>query len=134
MKQGKCLNKLVHSLVLCSVFGAQVALADCDFSTGVQKQDSGYLYSVDCHKQVGKIVKDLDDREKQVQSLSKSIDLKDLALEIQDERANRLRETLYRVEDRVNTMERIKESNKWLYFGIGIAFTGLAVWGAGQLK
>jgi hypothetical protein len=106
----------------------------CDFSTGIEKSGSGYLYSVDCHKHVGKIVLDLEDRESQVQSLNKALELKTQALTIADERNLKLRESLYKVEDRVDSMERLKRTNEVLYFVGGVLLTGLAVWGAGHLK
>jgi hypothetical protein len=116
------------------MLGSQVAMADCDFSTGVQSSGTGYLYTKECHKKVGKLVEDADKREKQVEHLEKALDLKDLALNKADERNGLLRESLYKVEDRVNTMEKLQESNKVLYFIGGVLFTGLAVWSAGQLR
>lgn len=135
MKPEKLFNTMFPKAALLVMFTLpQLGFAECDFRTGIVQQGSGYLYSVDCHKQVGKMDADLSDRAKQVDALSQSLKLKDDAIVIQDERAQRLRESLYKVEDKVDSMERLKENNKWLYFGLGIAFTSLAVWGAGNLR
>jgi hypothetical protein len=77
---------------------------------------------------------DLEDREAQVQALTKSIELKDLAIKTHEQRADLWMNTSFKLEDRVNTIERYNDTNKWLYFGLGIVVTGLSVWGAGQLR
>ncbi len=77
---------------------------------------------------------DLADREEQVAKLTKTIELKDLAIRTQEQRADLWMNTALKLEDRVNAMESLKRQNEILWFVGGIALTGLAVWGAGQLK
>jgi hypothetical protein len=116
------------------MLGSQLAFADCDFSLGITQSGTGFLYTPECHRKVGGLVQELDLRKQQVDLLNKSIDFKDLAIAKSDERNEKLRDSLYKVQDRVDTMEKLQESNKVLYFIGGVLFTGLAVWGAGQLK
>jgi hypothetical protein len=124
---------LAVALALSIALAPLQAAADCDFSKGITKVEGGYLYTPDCHKKVGKIQEDLKDREEQVAKLEKTIELKDLGIKVQEERADKWMNTAFKLEDRVNSMERLKSTNQWLYFGIGVVATSLAVWGAGQL-
>lgn len=127
--------KRLVSLLLLLALGSQTAFADCDFSRDVKaQQDGSYVYSKDCHVQVGKSLKDLKDREEQVEKLNKTIELKDLALKISDDRNMALRDTLIKMDDRISTAERMNDTQKVLFFIGGVALTGLAVWGAGQLR
>jgi len=114
---------------------SNIAFAECDFFTGISKLSNGnFEYTAECHKKVGKTVADLKDREEQVAKLEKIIELKDLAINIQEKRADLWMNTSMKLEDRVNTIEQYKSTNQWLYFGLGVLVMGVAVWGAGQLR
>lgn len=109
------------------------AFAECDFATGISKVENGYLYSKDCHLRVGKTQADLKDREEQVANLTKVIELKDLGIAVHEKRADLWMNTSLKLEDRVNTIESLRSSNQWLFFGLGVLVTGAAVYGAGHL-
>lgn len=128
------MKKLLSSLVLVSLLTPQVGLADCNYATDIKKVEQGYLYTTECHKKIGKIVKNEDKRKEQVDKLEKVIELKDLALDKSHERIELWRDTSFKLEDRVNAIDNMKERNKWLYFGLGIVVMGLATYGAGQLR
>jgi hypothetical protein len=122
-------------ILIFTLISNSTAFADCDFSKDVQKQpDGSYSYTKDCHVEVGKKINALDKREQQVEKLEKAIELKDLALDKAHERIDLWRETSYKIEDRANTMEQMKKNNEVMYFILGMVVTGLAVYGAGQLK
>ena len=107
---------------------------ECNWSTGIEKLSDGrFAYSSSCHKLVGKTVADLKDREEQVAKLEKVIELKDLAINLHEKRADLWMNTSLKLEDRVNSIEAMRSTNQWLYFGLGVLGTSLAVWGAGQL-
>lgn len=126
--------KALISSVLATIFITNPVLA-CEFSKDIQKNaDGSYTYTKGCHVEVGKTFKKLDLKEKQVDKLEEVIELKDLAIVKGHERIDLWMNTSFKLEDRVNTIDRLKERNKWLYFGLGIVVTGFAVWGAGQLK
>lgn len=122
---------LVFTMVLVSPLKA---LAECDFATGITKVEGGYLYTTECHKKVGKVVADLKDREEQVAKLNETIKLKDLALDFSDKRNTKLMETVTKMDDKLDSIDRYNSTSKWLHFGLGVVVTGLAVWGAGQLR
>lgn len=79
------------------------------------------------------MVQDLKDREEQVASLNKTIELKDLAIKTNEQRAQLWMDSSLKLEDRVNQMEAMRSTNSWIYFGLGVAATSLSIWGASQL-
>lgn len=130
----KLVKNLVSSLLILSVLSSP-AYAECDFSKDIEKLPDGrYAYSVDCHRHVGKMVEDLKDKDDQIAGLTKSISLKDLAIQTNEQRASLWMDTSLKLENRVNTMESMKSTNQWLYFGLGVLGTSLAVWGASKLR
>lgn len=110
------------------------AFAECDFSTGIKKVEGGFLYTEQCHLKVGQMNEQLELKDRQIKHLEKSIELKDLAISKYNERIELWMNTSYKLEERINKIDRMNDFNKWLYFGIGVAVTGIAVYGAGQLK
>lgn len=128
------MSRLLNLVLVLVLIAPGSTFADCDFATGIEKLPDGrYAYSVDCHKKVGKMVQDEEDRKVQVEALTKTITLKDLMLDTQEKRVEMWQNTALKQEERVNTIERMNDTNKVLYFVGGVVFTGLAVWAAGQL-
>lgn len=115
----------VISFILMSQFViSNAAFGACDFSKDVAKNEDGsYTYSRECHLEVGKQVKQLELKDKQIDSLEKVVDLKDLALTKQHERVELWMDTTYKLETRVNTIERLNDTNKFIWFGIGVLTT-----------
>lgn len=120
-------------MALAIVVSSSAKAADCDFST-IQKQGDGYLYSPECNRKVGKMVLDEKDRKEQVDKLNETIKLKDLSIDTNEKRAQLWMDTSLKLEDRVNTIDKMESTNKWLYFGLGVVVFGAAVWGAGKLR
>lgn len=113
----------------------------CNWNTDIQKEGSKYLYTASCHKEVGRLVKSnkelekaISERQKQVEKLGKTIELKDLALDKADQRIMNWRDESYNQHQRLLKQQQLSKYNDWLYFGGGIALTILSVWGAGQIK
>lgn len=126
-------SKLVIFFMVLSIpmqsFGA------CDFSKDIQENADGtYKYTRDCHVEVGKRVRRLVLVEQQVVELEKTIELKDLALVKQKERADLWMDASFKINDKLQSYDSAASKNQWLYFGLGVAATALAVWGAGQLR
>lgn len=127
------MKKLIAAALI-AISISNVALADCDFSTGITKNDNGtFTYTKECHIKVGEMKRDLDLANTQIAEYKKVIDLKDLALTKSDARANLWMDTSFKLQDRMNVIDELKSKNQYLAFGLGIVVTGLAVWGAGQL-
>jgi hypothetical protein len=110
-----------------------MAFGTCDFSS-VKKQGNSYLYSKECHDKVNKLQKETQLREEQVGELKKSIELKDLAIDKGLERVELWKESSYDLEDRLHKVRKYESYNSWVYFTLGVFVTGVAVYGAGQLK
>jgi hypothetical protein len=108
--------------------------AECDFSLGIQKVDGGYLYTDDCHREVGKKLLDLKDREKQIILYKDLLDLKDTQIAKEQQRADLWKNTSFKLEDRMMSIRRWDRWEDWMYFGAGVLVMGVATWGAGQLK
>jgi hypothetical protein len=111
---------------------SSVGLADCKWSEGVKEQADGYLYTPECHKKVGKVVTDLEDREEQVNLLKEALTYQKEATEGERKRAELWRDTTFKLEDRMTTIERWKKYNDWMYFGFGVLVTGVSAWAIGQ--
>ncbi len=127
------MNRLVLILALLSF--TTPAYGECDFSKDIKKNSNGsYTYSSECHIKVGKIVKENELREEQVVKLNKAIELKDLAITKSEERTQLWINTSDKLEGRLNTIEKMQDSNKIVWFVAGIGFTVLSVWAAGQIK
>ena len=125
--------KLVTAIILMFTWTCQLALADCDYTKIKDNGDGTYLYTKELHICVGKMKKDLDASNAQNASYMEAITLKDLALTKSDERVNLWRDSTFKLEDRMSTIDSLESKNKIIYFGLGILITGAAVWGAGQL-
>lgn len=106
----------------------------CDFSTDVKKMTDGtYSYSRDCHIEVGNLIEDNKIKSEQIKLLNKSIELKDLVIGGYEKRLNLWMETTEKLEQRLYTIEKYNSTQKWLHFGLGIAVSGLAVYGASKI-
>lgn len=129
------MKKLLSYIVIVSLLFSQVARGDCDFSKDIKPTDHGtYEYTKDCHIKVGQLVQDGSTKDKQIQDLNQAITLKNLALDTSDKRADNWMSTSLQLQDRVQKIDQLEKGNNILYFALGIAFTSLAVWGAGNLR
>ena len=112
---------------------SNIALADCDYSKVISLPDGTYLYSKELHICVGTMKRDLGIAQQQITDLNQALTLKDLAIKKTEDRVNLWMDTTYKLEDRLNKIDELSRKNDWMYFGLGVVTTGLAVWGAGQL-
>lgn len=128
------MKKLINVFVCLAMLSSSSAFAECKWATGIKKTEGGYLYSDECHGRVGLLVKDMDDLNKEVESLRKTIDLKNLALDKADERVMLWRKESYEQFQYLQAQQELARKNETLWFVLGIVVTGAAVWGAGQLR
>ncbi len=109
------------SLILTISMFSNIAFADCDFSTEVNKlPDGNYEYSKSCHLTVGGLVQDKQKLSLQLDDLTKALSFKDLALKASDDRTQLWMDTTFKLEKNINAMDEFKKTNEWLYFGLGI--------------
>ena len=100
------------------------AATPCQWDS-IVKIEGGYLYPKECHIEVGKTLKENDLRKEQNEKLNKSIELKDLAIQKADERADIWQENSYKQYDRLQTQDRLAKYENWILFGGGF-FMGIA--------
>jgi hypothetical protein len=124
-------KKFICISLAISLFSS-LSFAECDFSTGITKTDQGFLYNKECHLAVGQMKYDLGISREQVSLLTKSLDLKDLALTKADQRADLWQATAFKIEDRINTIDSIRSTNNWMYFGLGVVTVFIAGYVASQ--
>lgn len=106
----------------------------CDFANDIRaNQDGTYTYSKECHIEVGKRIKKLALIEGQVTELEKTIELKDLALSKEKQRADAWMDTAFKINDKLQKYDAISSKNNTIYFGLGLATAILSAWAAGQL-
>ena len=124
--------KLIAAILAVTMF-SNVALADCDFTMGkgVNKlPDGNYEYTKECHIAVGQLVTDNKTKDIQLKDLGLSLTAKDLALQASDARTQLWMDTTFKLEKNINTMDELKKTNEWVYFGIGaltVIATGFAL-------
>lgn len=121
------------SLIFITMLFSNFAFAECDYSK-IQKTDGGYLYTKEIHLCVGEMKQDLEVSDAQNKKYVKALYFKDIALDKADERAELWRNTSYKLEDRMQTMDSLRKTNQWIYFGLGVLTMSAAVYAAGQLR
>jgi hypothetical protein len=123
------MNKFLSLTLAFSLF-SNIALADCDFSRGISPNaDGSYTYTKECNLKVGQIVQDNKTKDQQIQDLNKAVDLKTLATQKADQRADLWMNTSLKLEDSVQKVEAYKKQNEYVAFGLGI----LAAFAAAEL-
>ncbi len=128
------MNKFV-SILISSILLSQSAFATCDFSSDIKAMpDGSYSYTRECHIEVGKAVKKVKLLEEEIVLLNKALELKDLALVKQKERADLWMDSAFKMNDKLQAYDSAARTSTWLYFGLGVAATVLSVWAAGQLR
>lgn len=116
------------------IFCTQNSIAACDFSKDIKENlDGTYIYTRECHIEVGKRVKKLLLLDEQIVELEKTIELKDLALSKQKERADLWMNTSMQATEKLRLYDSTVGKENTLYFVFGIGVTILSVWAAGQL-
>jgi hypothetical protein len=120
------------ALIICMCFATSVFA--CNPKQIKEQSDGSFSYPLDCHLEFGRLVKNEKEREKQIEHLNKSIELKDLAIDVSNERIELWQKTAYKMEDRLLKYESSSEKMRWIYFGLGVIVMGAAVNGAGKLR
>lgn len=110
-----------YLVVLSLFFNTLNVFGECDFSIGITKNDnSTFIYSKECHIAVGEMKRDLLISQEQIKKLGQAIDLKDQALSKADQRANLWMETSFKLENRLNAIDKFRKDNELIYFGLGM--------------
>lgn len=126
--------KVISLILSVSMFVSTISYAECDFSTGITKVDNGYLYTIECHKEVGKLVKDNADQATQINYLKEAMKYQDDMIAKERQRAELWRDYSYKAEDRMMSLQKYNQMSGWLYFGLGIVTTVAAGFALGQVN
>lgn len=123
-------------LILFSFLLTQIEASEfpCKRDSGITKVEGGYLYTEACHVAVGNLVETNKNKEQQITHLKKALELKDLALTKSEERAELWKSAALDLESKYAWNTRLDKYENWLFFGLGIAVTAIAVKGAGELQ
>jgi len=112
------MKKLIALILLFSVNSHA-----CDWDTDIAAGPNGtYIYTMDCHIQVGKLVQANSD-------LTKALQLKDLALTTADQRTALWEKTSESEQDRMLKLTSDEKRSDWTMFALG----ALTVLGAGYV-
>jgi hypothetical protein len=112
---------MIISLASNSVF------ADCDWTKIKDNGDNTYTYTKDLHLCVGQLERNNKIKDQQIDNYKKAIELKDLALNISDDRANKWMNNSLSLESKLIEVNNLQNKNNFFYFGLGV----LATIGAG---
>lgn len=122
------------SLLILSCLFSNLAIADCDWSTGITTgPNHTFIYSDACHLAVGVLVQSNKTKDAQIADLSQAISLKDLALSKADSRIQLWTDTTYKLQDRLTTVSQMESHNEWLMFALGSLATIGAGYAASQI-
>ena len=128
------MKNLIIAIVILAFSSNVVFAADsCDWTKIKKLPDGNYEYPLNLHLCVGKLVEDSKVKDQQVQELNRAISLKDLAIKDSDARANQWLNTSMKLESNLNEVDKLQKGNDLIYFGLGIATTVIAIWGASQV-
>lgn len=119
------MNKIAKITIFCFVL-SNICFSECNWSNIKKNNDNTYTYSEELHLCVGELVRDNKNKDEQISNLTKSISLKDLALQTSDKRVEMWMDTSLKLEDRVSKIDSMQKTNNFLFFGAGILTTILA--------
>jgi hypothetical protein len=122
------------AIFICCLFFTNTAFGYCDFSSGIKQLPNGnYEYSKECHISVGQMVEDIKVKDEQIAALTEGLRLKDVALETADQRISLWMSTAFKLEDRVNSIDKWRSTNNTLYFVGGILTMVAATYAASKI-
>lgn len=124
---------LKHIILFALMFQALDSFSACNFST-IQKTEQGYLYSKECHIEVGRLVKSEPLYKVEITSLRKTIELKDLRINKEVARAEMWRKTAIDVEKSYNMRKNMSDIQKYLYMGLGVIVSGGAIYAGSKIS
>ena len=110
------------------------AFGSCDWTKIKKNADGTYTYSAELNKCVGALVQTNQNQAQAVQDMTKAISMKDLSIQASDKRADDWNAAAKNLEDRLQKVDKTEETNKFIYFGLGILATGFAAYTASKLR
>jgi hypothetical protein len=127
------MKKIIASILIFCMSTMAMADSNCDWSQIKKLPDGGFEYTATLNLCVGNLVQDNKVQAQQISDLTKAIQLKDLAISYSDARTVLWQKSADDELARLNTIEKDQKHNDLLYFGLGILFTSISVYGASKL-
>jgi hypothetical protein len=130
--------KLINFLVVV-LFSINVIATDCKESVtlineGQKAECTGFLFSPDAEKKASQAYDDAKYYKELSDLLHKRSQLSNEEIKVMDERLKLYQDQSHLLAQEVQKKEKEDFWQKTLYFGLGILATGIAFYGAGQLK
>jgi hypothetical protein len=120
-------------MLLVFIFSTNTLFAECDWKT-IQQSGDKFIYSTECHKEVGRLVLLNDKSEEEISLLRKSLEAKDLALQDADKRVIVWKDEAYKQYD---FLQKSKDREAYYYAGwfiAGFASVLVGAWSIKQVK
>ena len=118
--------------LLVNLLALQIAFA-CDFSKGVTENPDGtFKYTRECHIEAGKKIKGYGILEEKNFELEKQVSLKDMIITKHEERTAMWMDTSLKLNDKLQTYDRLATSDRWTSFAIGFGAALLSIYVSDQ--
>lgn len=125
---------LAPLMVSLAIFNSSIAIASCVWSKDIVQNGNQFVYSKECHLEVGRLVEENKLLKEQVGKLERALELSDLALRKSEEKSLLWMDTSIKVQNELLKYENQRQLTRWVDFGLGVGVAILSVWAAGQLK
>lgn len=130
--------KFINFLVVV-LFSINVSATECKeavtlINEGQKAECTGFLFSPDAEKKASQAYDDAKHYKELSELLHKRSELTNQEIKILDERLKLYQDQSHLLAQEVQKKEKEDFWQKTLYFGLGVLATGIAVYGAGQLK
>lgn len=111
-----------------------MAYSSCDYKNDIKRnQDGSYTYTKDCHIEFGKTIEELEIRKEQLENTKKIITLKDLAVQDYERNVTIWKNTALDLNNRLEKIEDSRNTDKTIYFILGVATSVLSAYTASKL-
>lgn len=127
------MKKLISIILIICSFSQIVFASNCDWSTIKKLPNGDYDYSPQLNLCVGNLVQQNQVQAQQIIDLNKSIQLKDLAINYDEQRIALWSKAAGDEQTRLATMESDQKRSDWLAFGLGVATTFVAAYAASRI-
>lgn len=125
--------KWISVVLICGIISNSV-FANCELARDIKRVPGGFLYTEECHKEVGKRFIENKEYKKQVSNYEELLKLSDKAISIERERSDLWKKTSYELQTRIQNLDDSQHKNNLIYFGAGVILMLGATWAAGQVQ
>lgn len=110
---------MVQKVIFSFIFILSSISSACDWKT-IIKTDQGYLYSKECHIQVGKTLQELEIKRQQVELFKSSSELFKQSYDLEKERSALWYKEAQDLENSIHNKKAYSDLEKVTYFALGV--------------